>query len=274
MVLALQQLGSGQAGAGVLGGMLSILPDAFHSKWTLLEVEIGKVEIELGNTILSENVEKEKLQCETDDDGRYLFCVSIDAGWNNRGSGKSYNSDSGHHITVGNRTGLVVALHYMSKRCHKCEAGEKAGKTNPHDNDVCSRNYHGSSKGMEAHGALASCLKLHHHHNVVYETVVMDDHSSTENILSWNFQEALDANFIDEIPLTPKGYKKVDSGKLPLTHPKITRKADHNHRNRCQSGKCFNHAYAPKYKSNMTLADAERLKRNLTCATPVQVCFL
>jgi hypothetical protein len=59
--------------------------------------------------------------------------MSIDAGWNNHGSGKAYNSDLGHHI-MGNRSGLVVALvHYMSKHCSKCEAGEKTGKVVAHD---------------------------------------------------------------------------------------------------------------------------------------------
>jgi hypothetical protein len=128
MILSCQQFGGGQAAASVLGGTLSIVENAFHNTWTKIEESVAKVQIEAGKVIIGENVEKEKSLSKTDDKGRYLFCVLIDAGWNNRGSGRAYNSDSGHHITVGNRTGLVVALHYMSKQCIKCEIGEKCNR--------------------------------------------------------------------------------------------------------------------------------------------------
>ena len=110
----MQQLGCGQAGAAVVGGMLSIAPNVFDGQWSPLEEEIAKLQTTFGEKIIDENVEKEKKLSETNKEGQYLFCVSIDAGWNNHGSGKSYDSDSGHHITVGNRSGLVVALHYTT----------------------------------------------------------------------------------------------------------------------------------------------------------------
>jgi hypothetical protein len=108
MVLAMQQMGCGQSGAGVLGGMLSIGTNVLRNTWTKLEEAIGMAQIRLANTVINENIEKEKELSKQDDMERYLFCVSIDAGWNNRGSGKSYNSDSCHHITVGNRSGLTM----------------------------------------------------------------------------------------------------------------------------------------------------------------------
>jgi hypothetical protein len=49
--------------------------------------------------IVAGNIEKEKALWKKDKKGQSLFCVSIDGAWNNRGSGKAYNSDSGHHIT-------------------------------------------------------------------------------------------------------------------------------------------------------------------------------
>jgi hypothetical protein len=45
---------------------------------------------------------------------------------------------------------------------------------------------------MEATGAIKTCLDLHMNHNVVYEYVVMDDDSSSENILRWNSDGALE----------------------------------------------------------------------------------
>jgi hypothetical protein len=101
---------------------------------------------------------------------------------------------------------------------------------------------------------------------VLYEIIVMDDDSSTENILKWNYVDAFDAKLIDMIPTTPAGNKKVDNGKLPLTHPPILRLADHNHRNRCMAGKFYNLARAAKKVSKCSTADAEGLKRNMTYA--------
>jgi hypothetical protein len=100
VVLAMQQMGYDKTGAAILGGMLSLAMSPFKNTWLRMEEAIGKTQVILGNTILSENVEKEKELSEKDEKGCYLLCVSIDAGWNNRGSGKAYNSDSGHHITV------------------------------------------------------------------------------------------------------------------------------------------------------------------------------
>jgi hypothetical protein len=59
----------------------------------------------------------------------------------------------------------------------------------------------------------------------------MDDDSTTQNILSWNFEEALTARLTNEIPKTTGGNKKSDKVKLPISHPKITRLANHNHWN-------------------------------------------
>ena len=105
--------------------MLSMGTSLLRNSWARLEETIGIAQIQLANTVINENIEKEKALSAMDDMERHLFCVSIDTGWNNRGSGKSYNSDSCHHITVGNRSGLVVALHYMSKRCGICERKKK-----------------------------------------------------------------------------------------------------------------------------------------------------
>jgi hypothetical protein len=216
MVLAMQQLGCGQAGAALVGGMLSIAPNVFDGQWSPLEEEIAKLQTTFGEKIIDENIEKEKKLSETNKEGQYLlFCVSIDAGWNNRGSGKSYDSDSGHHITVGNRSGLVVALHYMSRRCAKCEIGETSDKAAPHDPALCSRNYTGSSKGMEAHGALHSCLHLHKNRNVVWDIMVMDDDSSTQNLLRWNFAEAISKNKMTTAPLTKGGEQERGQGSAP-----------------------------------------------------------
>ena len=50
--------------------------------------------------------------------------LSIDCGWLKRSSGRKYDSDEGHSILVGNFSRLVVAIHAMSRVCHKCENGK------------------------------------------------------------------------------------------------------------------------------------------------------
>ncbi len=104
MIMSMQQVGSGRAGGAVLGGMLSIFVDPMASYWTDIEAEIGKAQVGLGKDILTANVEEEKSLSTVDSLGRSNLATNMDGAWNNRGSGSLYNSDSGHHLIVGNRT--------------------------------------------------------------------------------------------------------------------------------------------------------------------------
>jgi hypothetical protein len=158
--------------------------------WNQNGEKLGKAQIDLGKDVLyDENFIEEKKLSEKDKQDRSKFCISVDAGWNNCGLGKSYNSDSGHHLMVGNRSGEVVALHYMSKCCSKCEKETKTFRSREHDDSICSQNYFGCSKEMEAHDALESVTYFHEKHVVVMEEYIMmemDDDSSSENILQWD----------------------------------------------------------------------------------------
>ena len=51
MVLALQQMGQGKTGAGILGGMFSVIPEGLKNQWTELEEAIAQYQIALGTTI-------------------------------------------------------------------------------------------------------------------------------------------------------------------------------------------------------------------------------
>jgi hypothetical protein len=254
--------------------------------WTDVEGEIGKAEVVLGKDILVTNIENEKSLSEKDLLGRSKLATNMDGAWNNRGSGKSYNSDSGHHLIVGNRTKKVIACHYMSRRCAKCELQAKLAKlaaeeeakltqTVPdlpppvvknHDEDLCPRNYDGSSKGMESNGSFENVIELHTKHNCVLEIIVMDDDSSSENILQWEIKAAMHEELLTTWPLTAAGKKRSNKGKLPLSHPPWTKLSDHNHRMRCLAGKCYKLAKAKIEVSKVTTADAERLKRNVCYA--------
>jgi hypothetical protein len=56
--------------------MLLIVIGPFKNTWLMMEEAIGKTQVILGNTIISENVEKEKQLSEKDEKGCYLFwCI-------------------------------------------------------------------------------------------------------------------------------------------------------------------------------------------------------
>jgi hypothetical protein len=58
---------------------------------------------------------------------------------------------------------------------------------------------------MEAHGALETVTYLHQKHNVVMEYIVMDDDSSSENILQWDYYAAIKEELMHAYPRTAGG---------------------------------------------------------------------
>ncbi len=69
--------------------------------------------------------------------------VSGDGGYQRRGSGRCYNSLTGHATLMGRKLGKVVGLGIRYKRCRKC----KSKKPKPHP---CPVNFSGSAKAMES----------------------------------------------------------------------------------------------------------------------------
>jgi hypothetical protein len=111
LVLALQQCGGGELDAAVHAGMLDLGVNPMHSNWQEVEQEIGLCEIQLGEKIVAENLEleveatKEKGVREKGGEypvheGRVGISVQGDTRWDQRKSGRAYNSDSGAHIAL------------------------------------------------------------------------------------------------------------------------------------------------------------------------------
>jgi hypothetical protein len=260
-ILGLQQCGSGETESSVYAGMLDIAVNPMHSAWTRIEEEVGLVEINLGKTIVKENVALEVQKARAKEDcqvsnGKVGLSVQGDTRWDQRKGGHAYSSDSGTHLLVGNETLTCVAVETMSKRCIKCE------RKITHNVDFCPRNYDGSSKGMEAVGAIRSVTRLFDTLGVYIRTYVMDDDSSTKAILRHSYK-ARGLGKADW-PRTPSGYKKQDTGQLPLAHPEIQFLADKNHRVRTFATHFFNLARAKLSVSIATNNDAERMKRNFS----------
>jgi hypothetical protein len=195
---------------------------------------------------------------EKENEKRTAISVQGDCRWDQRKGGRAYNSDSGTHLIVGNESLKTVAVECLSRRCSKCEHNKI------HPLFVCPKNYEGSSKGMEAEGALRNVRLLYNEKNVFIETFVMDDDSSTKSILRHSWKLMVDSGILDSLdwPRTASGAKKKDSGQLPLLHPIIDFLADKNHRVRTYAKYFFLLAHKKRSVTCCTPNDAERMKRN------------
>ncbi|XP_024890355.1 uncharacterized protein LOC112466488, partial [Temnothorax curvispinosus] len=101
--------------------------------------------------------------------------AAYDAGWQKKGSGRSYNSLTAHGIGIGSKNKLVIGYATRNKRCIFCEKGHP-----PEDHD-CRLNHTGSSKSMEASMAVEIFAKnpMLKEEGVVIGTIISDDDSST-----------------------------------------------------------------------------------------------
>ncbi|XP_052083925.1 uncharacterized protein LOC127721281 [Mytilus californianus] len=84
--------------------------------------------------------------------------ASFDGGWQKRGSGWNYNSNTGHATFIGKETGKVLSFELRSKTCKICEFHLNRKETVPEHE--CQLNWHGSSKSMEADMAVSMAHRL------------------------------------------------------------------------------------------------------------------
>ncbi|XP_061187273.1 uncharacterized protein LOC133195447 [Saccostrea echinata] len=102
--------------------------------------------------------------------------VSVDAGWQKRGSGHSFDSFSGHCSMIGEHTGKVIGYEVRSKMCRICESAKRNGKeAKEHD---CRQNWQGSSKSMEP-SMVISMVEKKQDKGIKVSTVIADDDTTT-----------------------------------------------------------------------------------------------
>lgn len=188
--------------------------------------------------------------------------VSGDMGWQKRG--RSYSSISGHCVLIGTWSNKVIAYQNYSKHCKLCQVAES--KNQPAAAHECSRNYEGSSKGMEAHGLLACVVQLWETSKLFVRRFVIDDDATTKAHAQHSYKALIDAGRMDKTawPRTEAKHRKKDNGKLPLDHPPVIFMADRNHRVRQFAGYLYALESASKATSEMTKPDMNRLKRNFS----------
>ena len=168
--------------------------------------------------------------------------MSYDMGWSKRSSGHRYDSLSGHGFLVGAHSRKIVLAQVTSKYCKLCSSAEAKGEqVETHE---CPRNYKGSSKAMEADGALSLVTKLDRKTDskVFVESLVTDDDSSIRAILSH----------------PSKGKQK---GQLSEHIPQPRFLADPSHRARVVDSKIFALARLRTELSPCEKIDAYRFKK-------------
>ena len=121
---------------------------------------------------------------------------------------------------IGNRSKLIIGIKPMSLTCRKCT------------DNLCPKNYEGSSKGMEATKAARIVKRLLETFNVYIVEYVSDDGSSCRKILTHSYRELiLEKRMTEgEWPRNNSGRRKPDNGLLPVKHPAIKFLADKGHR--------------------------------------------
>ncbi|KAK3085680.1 hypothetical protein FSP39_007048 [Pinctada imbricata] len=105
------------------------------------------------------------------------LCVSFDAGWQKRGSGRNYNSLSGHSSMYGCQTNKLIGYDVMCKSCMICDEPAKKGDNYPREHD-CRKNWGGSAKGME-HAMAVNIIKNIHDKGHTVKQLAMDDDATT-----------------------------------------------------------------------------------------------
>ena len=250
LLLFLQSFGLNAAAARQLSCTLGLTnfctPFGNFSK---MEEAVAAEEIKLTKHLIKEKVLEEMKLSPTDfENGRQMICGTMDGSWINRKSGKAYSSPFGTHVLIGGRTKKVLGIKEFSKVCRKCELDTI------HEEELCPKNYEGSSKGMESTGAVQNVLEIFNNYNAYVHTVVIDDDSATKRLLQQSYkeqqQDALKKGLIYLWPMV-KDKREKDSGMLPLDHPNPAFLADVNHRMRNMASKFFKLSKKKKIHQNV-----------------------
>jgi hypothetical protein len=212
--------------ASTFGRLLSISKQSIWMMcFTIVEELIGKFQIWLGKNIIAENLKNEiALSPMNDELKKAKLTLLRDRGWDQRASGKAYNSASGRHVSVRAWTNKAVALVYYSKQCTKCEKGK------PHPVNLCANpdKYAKSLKAMESVGAVETVNHIWTNcaDDAYFAAIVTDEDSTIRSKLLHSMTDLVDAGKMTEAELRYAlkvpgrlGSKKDGHGLLPLAHP-------------------------------------------------------
>ena len=169
--------------------------------------------------------------------------AGTDMGWQQKGSGRRYNSQSGHCFFIAERTRMVIAKALCSKACSQCKSWYTCHPVTeeppPHD---CTINHEGSSGSMEPIAVLQLYEQLYAQH-VIVDVIVCDDDSSIKAKLKWSNADHMTNNNTTAYPMiiNSKGnlVRRPNKGGLPAHMPEPSYVADPNHRRKTLAGELY-----------------------------------
>jgi len=200
--------------------------------------------------------------------------ASNDTAWQQKGSGHTHNSPSGHSLMFGHHTRKPLAYVVKSKVCNCCNAfTKKNGNIDvpPHD---CCKNHKGSSGAMEPDSCLELIVSLFDKCKCILNLLCCDDDSSVRADCRWSNPAFLSNNPGVPLPMVKKKVGKnkgelqerPNKGKLPGHMPEPAFVADPNHRRKQLTGELIALAKANvASKMTMTRMDATRTGKNFGC---------
>lgn len=259
-VLGFLSCGDGGKEAGRILGLLD-LPNSttMESKtFTIVEERVGPLVRQLGDEILLENLTEEVRAVTASDNDFDLWrqavdpsvatppldkdkCPSLlcscDMAWQQKKSGHSYDSPSGHALMFGHHTRKPLMLCIKSRLCSFCT---HFNKKNPgvnvprHD---CLKNHEGTSGAMEAAACLELLTRMHDNFHCGVAMLCCDDDSLVRADCQWNNADYL-KNYnkttlpqakITRGPNKGDNQDQPDKGKLRGDIPESSFVGDPNH---------------------------------------------
>ncbi|XP_062581909.1 uncharacterized protein LOC134243696 [Saccostrea cucullata] len=165
-------------GATQVNSLLSELniPPVSHAMLDKRQKEIGRAVEDIAAESMSDALQKE-LEMMNEEMNENGLVVAVDAGWQKRGSGKTYDSLSGHCSMVGPLSDKVLSYSLRSKNCRVCSVAESTNK-NPAAHE-CSKNWEGSSKAMDADMVIEMVQDLQKSKGITIDGIIGDEDSTT-----------------------------------------------------------------------------------------------
>jgi hypothetical protein len=208
LLQATQLIGESQKAGDIIAGFLDLAPLTFQKPWWKMENELSVHHTKLTKEIIFQNLKDAIKNLVPDENGWVRLTCSFDMGWQK--PGRLYNSLSGHAFLICVLTRKVIAMRVLSKKCQKCTTymakGVMVEDVLAHN---CSKNYDGSSKGMEATAALDMVKGVFENQKVraCVTKMVIDDDASTCALLSHSLSEMAQQVVNFEWPVDSKGKK-------------------------------------------------------------------
>jgi len=164
-----------------------------------------------------------------------VICCGGDMGWSQKGSGRTFNSNSGHAMFIANLTRKPVAKHICCKACKMCKTWcRHHGADEDVQEHECVSNFDGSSGSMEPEAMLEMHKTLHNKHQTIVGTIVTDDDSSIKAKLKWSNADHMTNNNTTDVPKITNRAGNIaprpDKGGTPGNMPEPGFLADPNHR--------------------------------------------